>query len=75
MSYLSTINEISNRNNQQFKEIFIEMNKGLVINEKTYLVSNEYKSLLCEMDEVYRCIRTLNVDDNLIEKIVFIFNK
>ena len=57
------------------KEIFIEMNKGLVTNEKISLVTNEYKLLLYEMDEVYRCIRILNVDDNLIEKIVFIFKK
>ena len=57
------------------KEIFIEMNKGLVTNKKISLVTNEYKSLLYEMDEVYRCIRTLNVDDNLLEKIVFIFKK
>ena len=44
------------------------MSKGLVTNEEIYLVTNKYNSLLNEMNEVYRCIRTLYVDDNLIEK-------
>ena len=50
------------------KEIFIEMSKGLVTNEEICLVTNKYKSLLNEVDEAYRCIRTINVDDNLIKK-------
>ena len=44
------------------------MSKGLITNEEICLVTNKYNSLLNEMNEVYRCIRTLYVDDNLIEK-------
>ena len=55
--------------------LVIEMSKGLVSNEEICLVSNKYKTLLNEMDKAYRCIRTLNIDNNLIEKILFIFKK
>ena len=44
------------------------MNKYIVPDEEICLVTNKYKTLLNEMDEVYRCIRSLIVDDNLIEK-------
>ena len=40
------------------KEKIIEMNKILVTNEEICLVTNKKKSLLNEMDKVYRCIRT-----------------
>ena len=55
--------------------LVIEMSKGLVSNEEICLVSNKYKTLLNEMDKAYRCIRTLNIDNNLIEKILFILKK
>ena len=38
-------------------------------------VINKYKNLLNEIDEAYRCIRTLIIDDNLIDKLEFIFKK
>ena len=50
------------------KKICIETSKGLVTNEEISLVPNKYKSLLNKMDEAYHCIRTINVDNNLIEK-------
>ena len=50
------------------KDIFIEMNKDIVPDEEICLVTNKYETLLNEMDEAYRCIRSLIVDDNLIEK-------
>ena len=55
--------------------LVIEMSKGLVSNEEICLVSNKYKTLLNEIDKAYRCIRTLNIDNNLIEKILFILKK
>ena len=51
------------------------MSKGLVTNEEICLVTNKYNSLLNEMNEVYRCIRTLYVDDNLIEKTRILIQK
>ena len=51
------------------KDICIIVNKGIVSDEETCFVTNKYKTLLNEMDEAYRCIRSLIVDDNLIEKI------
>ena len=50
------------------KDIFIEMSKGIIFNEDTSLVTNKYKILLKEMDEAYYCIRSLNVNDNVINK-------
>ena len=44
------------------KDIFIEMNKGIVSDEYICLIPNKYKTLLKEMDEGYRCIRLLNVN-------------
>ena len=51
------------------KDICIVVNKGIVSDEETCFVTNKYKTLLNEMDEAYRCIRSLIVDDNLIEKV------
>ena len=36
------------------KGIFIETNEGIVSDEEIYLVTNELKTLLIEMDEGYR---------------------
>ena len=38
------------------KDTFIEMNKGIISDKEICLVTNKYKTLLNEMDEVYRCI-------------------
>ena len=48
------------------KDIFIELNKGIVSDEEICLVTNKYKTLLNEMDKVYRYIISLIDDDNLI---------
>ena len=50
------------------KDIFIETNKDIISDEEICLVTNKYKTLLNEMDELYRCIRSIIIDDNLIEK-------
>ena len=50
------------------KDIGIEMNKGILSYEDICLVTNKYTTLLNEMDEVYWCIRSLIIDDNLIEE-------
>ena len=50
------------------KDICIIVNKGIVSDEETCFVTNKYKTLLNEMDEVYPCIRSSIVDDNFIEK-------
>ena len=50
------------------RDIFIEMNKSIVYDEDIRLVTNKYKTNQKEMNEVYRCIRSLVVDDNLIKK-------
>ena len=46
----------------------IEMNKVIVYNEEIFSMTNKYKNLINEMDEVNCWIRTLIFDDNLIEK-------
>ena len=54
------------------RDMFIEMSKGIVSNEDIRLITNKYQILLKEMNEVYRCIRSLNVNDDVIYKIKFI---
>ena len=49
-------------------EICIETRKGGVSDEDISKVSNKYKKLLMEMDDVYRCIRILSIDDIRIDK-------
>ena len=51
-----------------FKQTFVKMSNILVIDEEIYLLTNKYKWLLKEINEVYRCMRILNDDDNLIKK-------
>ena len=58
--HIDTINGIN--------DIFIETNKGIVSDKDICLVTNKYKILLNEMNEEYRYIRTLIIDDNLIGK-------
>ena len=49
-------------------EIFIETSKDVVLDVHMCKVINKYKTLLNEIDEAYRCIRTLSIDNNLIYK-------
>ena len=49
-------------------EIFIEMSKGEVLDVEISKVTNKYKKLLKEMDDVYQCIKRLFIDDILIDK-------
>ena len=50
------------------KQICIEINKGIVSDEENVLVTNKYENLLNKMDEAYRYIRILIVNDNFIRK-------
>ena len=54
------------------RDMFIEMSKGIVSNEDICLITNKYQILLKEMNTAYRCIRSLNVNDDVIYKIKFI---
>ena len=49
-------------------EIFIDMSKGEVSDEDISKITNKYKKLLMEMDDVYLGIRTLSIHDILIDK-------
>ena len=55
------------------RDMFIEMSKGIVSNEDIRLITNKYQILLKEMNTAYRCIRSLNVNDDVIYKIKFIY--
>ena len=49
-------------------EIFIERNKGEVSDEEIRKVTNKYKYLLMEMGDMYRCLKTVSINDILINK-------
>ena len=49
------------------KDIFIETNEDIVSDKEICLVTNKYNTLLNVIDEAYRYIRLLIVDDDLIE--------
>ena len=49
-------------------ETFIEISKGEVLDIEISEVTNKYNKLLKEKDDVYRCVRTLSIDDILIDK-------
>ena len=53
----------------KIRDIFIEMNKGTVSEENINIYCNEHKQILTEMDNDYRCMRTLTITDDLIIKI------
>ena len=50
------------------RDIFIEMNKGTVLENNIDIYCKEHKQILTEMDNDYRCMRTLTITDNLITK-------
>ena len=56
--------EIINR----IRDIFIEMNKGTVSENKIDIYFKDHRQILSEMDNAYRCMRTLTVTDELISK-------
>ena len=39
------------------KDLFIEMNKGIVFYEEICLITNKYKKMSNELNGGYRCIR------------------
>ena len=43
------------------------MSKGVVSNEDTFLATHNYETLLKEMHKAYCCIRSLNVNDDIIK--------
>ena len=49
-------------------EMCIDMSKGEVSDEDISKITNKYKKLLMEMDDVYLGIRTLSIHDILIDK-------
>ena len=50
------------------RDIFIEMNKGTVSENNIDIYCKYHKQILTEMDNAYRCMRTLIVIDELITK-------
>ena len=50
------------------RDIFIEMNKGTVSENNIDIYCKEHKQILTEMDNAYRCMRTLTITDDLITK-------
>ena len=48
--------------------MFIEMNKGIVSDDNIYMYCDKHKQNFAEMDNAYRCMRTLKITDNLILK-------
>ena len=47
------------------RDVFIEMSKCIVSDEYTSLTTNKHKTFLKEIDEAYRCVRSLNVNDDV----------
>ena len=50
------------------RDIFIEMKKGTVSEDNINIYCNEHKQILTEMDNAYRCMRTLTITHDLITK-------
>ena len=44
------------------------MNKGIVSKENTHIYHDKHKQMFTEMDNAYRCMRTLKITDDLISK-------
>ena len=49
-------------------KMFIEMIKGEVSDLEITNKTDKYKNLLKEMDEVYRCVRILTINNTFIDK-------
>ena len=50
------------------RDIFIEMNKGIISENNIIMYCKELKKIPIEMDNVYRCVRILTITDDLITK-------
>ena len=61
----------------EMRDIFVDMNKGIVSNECICLITNKYKTLLKYKinGETYRCIRPLFVNDNVVFKVIFLIKR
>ena len=44
------------------------MNKGAALEDNINMYCKEHKQVLIEMDNAYRCMRTLTITDDLITK-------
>ena len=53
------------------RENFIKLNKGTVSEENINMYCNEHKEILTELDNAYRCMRTLTITDDLITKTTY----
>ena len=51
-----------------FRDIFIQISKGIISNKNIYLVTSKYNILLKELGEIYRCIRSLFISDDVVFK-------
>ena len=47
------------------RDVFIEMSKCIVSDEYISLTTNKHKTFLKEIDKAYRCVRSLNVNDDV----------
>ena len=56
--------EIINR----IRDMFIEMNKGIVSDNNIDVYCKDHKQILTEMDNAYRYMRTLTITNDLITK-------
>ena len=48
--------------------VFIEINKGTISENNIKMYCKEHKQILTEMDNAYRCMRTLIITDDLVTK-------
>ena len=46
--------------------ILIEISKGIISDDAINLITNTHKELLKEMNDTYRCIRSLSINDKVI---------
>ena len=52
----------------KIRDIFIEMNKGTESEENINIYCDKHKQILTEINNAYRCMRTLKITDDLISK-------
>ena len=50
------------------RDIFIEINKGTVSDNNINIHCDKHKQMFTEMDNAYRCMRTLKLMDEIILK-------